>query len=276
MKNRYLFIALALCATLAVSCGNRESRKAKSGEDVQVAAVKEQIREDVLVSIDSLAAIYNYEGSDKDLPIRIIMSCLGEEQKLVKPDYLMDPQSVEDLTSHRQKVNALAILITERPVREFYGLPLEESDKAVAKLLFDLNHPFSLDDVLNLTVSEKLKNAYAVLKERNELCYLWQFNAAIQNNVLYLIAFNLDTFFDNVTDEQYELFHRRLVASRKAVRMLAEYDDEIASALAFQEKNLDFEGSGDMDSVLARKEAGKEFIQSRKADYVKIREFVLL
>ena len=168
------------------------------------------------------------------------------------------------------------MLLTERPIREAYGMPIEESDKAIARLYIEVGHPVSLAKDDTTTVSDKIRETYRVCKENNELCYFWLFDAAVQYNLLYLISYNSDTFFNNITPEQYAAFNERAFAVGKAVRELAQYSTEISSAVAFHEKNWGFESIEDAEKALATKEDGKALIDKRHKDYVEYRTWVLL
>lgn len=276
MKKYFSFIALALCAVLAISCGNNRSAKNSKGKlgKTEVAEAEIKLADNVLASIDSLAEAYGQ--IDAESAVEVILSRLTEEQKLVKPDYLLDPSLTKDLLSHRQRVNALAILVTERPVRVAYDMPVEEVDKAIASLAAYLNHPLSFLDIDTLTVSQKIKMTYESCREESMQCYFWQFNAAIQSNIFYLISCNCDRFFDNVTPEQYKAFTSRFLTTRKAAYELSEYDPEIASALAFQEKNWGFASVEEAEAALSDIETGRKTFKERKDDYRKYREWALL
>ena len=273
MKKFVLFIAFTVCALVAVSCGNNKSSKI-SGEEITEAKI--ELAEDVLATLDSLEQKCVEAGADFEDVIGIITSALTDEQKMVKPDYLMDPKHTHGLMSLRQKVNALAILLTERPLREAYEMPLEEIDEAIARLYVEIGSPVPLNMCKDLPVSEIVKMAYKVCKSNNELCYFWMFDNAVQYNLLYLISFNSDTFFNNITPEQYEAFNTRIYTAGKAAQQLAEYDSEIASAVAFHDKTWGFESLEEAKDTLSDINEGKAMIEKRHQDYVDYRVWVLL
>ena len=277
MKKTFLIIAFTACALVAASCGNNKSSKTEQNKtDEEITEAKIELAEDVLATLDSLEQKCVEAGADFEDVIGIITSALTDKQKMVKPDYLMDPARTLDLLSLRQKVNALAILLTERPLREAYEMPLEEVDAAIARLYVEVGSPVPANMCKDLPVSDIVKLAYKICKANNELCYFWMFDNAVQYNLLYLISFNSDTFFNNITPEQYEAFNTRIHNAGKAAQQLAEYDSEIASAVAFHDKTWGFESHEEAKETLSDINKGKAMIEKRHQDYIDYRVWVLL
>lgn len=277
MKKTFLIIAFSACALVAASCGNNKSSKTEQNNtDEEITEAKIELAEDVLATLDSLEQKCVEAGANFEDVIGIITSALTDKQKMVKPDYLMDPARTLDLLSLRQKVNALAILLTERPLREAYEMPLEEIDDAIARLYVEVGSPVPVNMCKGLPVSEIVKLAYKICKTNNELCYFWMFDNAVQYNLLYLISFNSDTFFNNITPEQYEAFNTRIHNAGKAAQQLAEYDSEIASAVAFHDKTWGFESHEEAKDALSDINKGKAMIEKRHQDYIDYRVWVLL
>ena len=276
MKKTFLIIAFTACALVAASCGNNKSSKTEQNNtDEEITEAKIELAEDVLATLDSLEQKCVEAGADFEDVIGIITSALTDKQKMVKPDYLMDPARTLDLLSLRQKVNALAILLTERPLREAYEMPLEEVDAAIARLYVEVGSPVPANMCKDLSASEIVKLAYNICKANNELCYFWMFDNAVQYNLLYLISFNSDTFFNNITPEQYEAFNTRIYTAGKAAQQLAEYDKEIASAIAFHDKTWEFGTLEEAKDTLSDINEGKAMIEKRHQDYVDYRIWVL-
>lgn len=276
MKRIYFIISLALVATMAVSCGQNGAKKGLEKSKEEVTEAKVELMDDILSTVDSLEQRCVESGQDYETVIGVITSALTPEQRLVKPDYLLDPSRTSELLSLRQKVNALAILLTERPIREAYNMPLGPVDKAISKLYVEVGHPVVDIDGEEITMSERIERTYKICKENDEVCYFWLFDTAVQQSLLYLISFNSDTFFDNITPEQYSAFNTRISATIRAAEALAPYDKDVASAYAFHENAHKFSSNEEAESVLASKENGKQMIDSRHKDYIEYRAFVLL
>lgn len=239
MKKSYLLIALAVVAAMTVSCKNSNSKKSeKQGETKDIVAVAKVIlADDVLATIDQLAETYITSAEPGDILSQVV-SDLNDKEKLLKPDYLLDPAETYNLLTRKQKINALGIMLPERIVREAYGLPLDEFKAAAARLMADVNFPISMDIVNKDTpFSERVKKAYEVCKERGDLSYFWQFEFAVITSTLYLVSQNPDLFLRNVTEEQYLAFDKRFRSLRSALLELAKYDEEIAGVVEILDKN---------------------------------------
>lgn len=239
MKKSYLLIALAVVAAMTVSCKNSNSKKSEKQAETKdiVDAAKVIFADDVLATIDQLAETYITSAEPGDILSQVV-SDLNDKEKLLKPDYLLDPTETYNLLTRKQKINALGIMLPERIVREAYGLPLDEFKAAAARLMADVNFPISMDMVnKEIPFSERVKKAYEVCKERGDLSYFWQFEFAVITSTLYLVSQNPDLFLRNVTEEQYLAFDKRFRSLRSALLELAKYDEEIAGVVEILDKN---------------------------------------
>lgn len=264
MKKYYLFIALAMVVAMTVSCKN--NRKAKTDETVTevVDAAKTILADDVLETIDEFAKTFTDEAGNVDVQ-SIIASALTEEEKLVRPEYLLEADDVNNLVTKSQKVRALAFLVAEHPIRKAYGLSTEETSEAIARLMAELNHPTTIDEMNNLTIAEKIRKDYELCRANGELSYFWQFSFCIMTELQCIIANNVDAFYRNLTDEQYQAFHNRFLACRSALLIMEEYDEEVAILMnAYRENRTISDNEGDI--VYATKDGVKQhFIKERKA-----------
>lgn len=272
MKKFYLLFAVAIVAAFAVSCKN----KAQEAVDTDaVETVKTVIADDVIAMIDDLLNTYIKGTEDVDMTDAFVPS-LSEKAKLVKPDYLYDPKDVNNLVTKSQKINALAILVAERPVRVAFDMPVDEVDDAIARLALDVNHPFNVDDVKGKSITERIKNDYEVCKERGELCYFWQFAFAAENACFYLVAHDPELFLGSITEEQYASFKARSQSVLKAVFTLAEYDEELAAikAVCLEDPTLADKAKADelystLDKIKTNMAAQKELFEARRAALLK-------
>ena len=267
MKKYYLFIALAIIAAMTVSCKSNKKAENKEADAEVVDAAKTILTDDVLATLDEIAKPI-LESSGSAAPESIIASALTEEEKLIKPDYLLEASQANEMVTKSQKLNALAILFVERPIRIAYGMPTEETDKVIAHLAAEVNDPISFDDEMNLTPAEKTKMAYEFHKEKGDIKDFWQYVFAIQIEINYLISNNPDAFFRNITNEQYEAYASRYRSSRSAVRVLAEYDKELSSILEFHDANRASSSDEESDVLFATKESAKQHMVAYKDIYV--------
>ena len=257
-----------MVAAMTVSCkNNKKAEKATNATAEVVETAKIILADDVVATLDEIAKPI-LESSGSAAPESIIASALTEEEKLIKPDYLLEASQANEMVTKSQKLNALAILFVERPIRIAYGMPTEETDKVIAHLAAEVNDPISFDDEMNLTPAEKTKMAYEAHKERGDIADFWQYNFAIQIEISYLISKNTDAFFRNITNEQYDLFTSRYRSSRSAVRVLAEYDEDLASILEFHDANRAAGSDEESDVLFATKESAKQHMVAYKDIFV--------
>ncbi len=276
MKKTYLFIALAMVAAMSISCKN--NKKAAKNADANaevVAAAKTILADDVLARIDELAESFIDETGKFNVTASIT-SALTEEEKLLKPDYLLEASQANEMVTKSQKASALAILIVERPIRIAYGMPTEETDEVMARFIAEINTFFSLDEEKDLTPSEKIKKAYEINKERGELASFWQFNFVGTNELAYLISQNPDIFFRNITEEQFAAYDIRFVSCYRAVKEIAKYDEQVAEVLKIFEENRSVdtyeESVKAFGSLAAAKQTfidTKDVIAARRAEMLK-------
>ena len=265
MKKYYLFIALVMVAAMTVSCKNNNKKAAKTAEANAevVEAAKTILADDVLATIDELVQAYiNADGGEIAYE-EIIASSLTEEEKLIKPDYLLEASRANEMVTKSQKLNTLAILLVERPIRIAYGMPTEGTDEVIAHFIADVNSPVNLDGNKDLTLSEKLKKAYEFYKERGDVADFWQsYGLASVTELGYLISKNTDAFFRNINEDQYAAFLKRVTAVANAVRFLSEYDPEVKQA--WDAFNAGGEVATDIDLSQETIEHAKIFFSERE------------
>lgn len=225
MKTNRLIIAVSIFSILSVSCENRQKNIETTTAEEAVESEKEVLGEDALAMIDDLAD--EFIGlSESEKPIEILT--LSEQDKLVAPDYLLNPDKANYMLTKPQKINTLACLLVERNIRESYGMSLKASDDAIAKLIIDINHPIGFDDIKEKSISQILREEYEICKDRNELNYYWQFQFSILFSTAYVLSQNPEFYFSHITENQWSSFYLRAKSCRKAIECLAEYDSGIA------------------------------------------------
>jgi len=222
-----LFACVAICSAMMVSCKNTKSNE-PTPEEIQ--AQKVALADSVLAEIDAIVDEYMLAS---DNAFRIANYELTEEEKMVKPDYLLEPSVASTLATKSQYVNALAMYLTDLTVRKIYDMPLDETNEVIAKLAVEINHPIDINITsgFGIQLSEKIKKEYEACKERGDLAYFWQFQNATVAEVGYVIAQNPELFFSKITEEQWQAFVKRTNEVIKAMREIAKYDEEMADVL---------------------------------------------
>ncbi|MBQ0086240.1 MAG: hypothetical protein KBS72_00950 [Bacteroidales bacterium] len=276
MKKSFLLISLVWVAALTISCKN--TKNAGSNEEsfdaATLEAAKVELADDVLNTLENLAAGY-IDAADKMHFDNLLTDNLTEKEKMVTPDYLLDPSVASNMLTRLQKTNALAILVTEYPIRIAYGMPVGQSKEAIAKLVVDLNHPIDLDgETSGAPIAERTKQLYENCKERGELNYFWQFAFACQSSLLYLISNNPDKFFNSIDETSYQNFGKHIKTCLEALKIYAQYDAEIASVLAFWESNGTSLSEADYQAATS-KEGARKIFSERKENLAQLRNSLL-
>jgi len=225
MKRTFQFLTLvAVCCAVMVSCKNAKTTE-PTPEEIQ--AQKVALADSVLTEIDSFVDEYVMSAENTFF---IPNFKLTEKEKMVMPDYLLDPSVAGTLVTKSQKVNALAIYIVDCGIRIIYDMPLEETKEVIAKLAVEINTPIdvNLSTDLEVPASEKIKMEYESCKKRGDLAYFWQFQNAIMVETSFILAQNPDLFFNKIKDEQWQAYINRLKSKKSAVHKLAKFDPEMA------------------------------------------------
>jgi len=268
MKRTLSLIALvAIFSAMMVSCKNKQSEP--TPEEIQ--AQKVALADSVLAEIDAIYAEYMnaYENG-----FQIANLELTESEKLIKPDYLLEPSKVNEFVTKSQKVNALAIYFVERAVRKIYDMPLEETTKAIVQLLADYNYPIeNLND--KPLPSDKIKTLYEACRESGDLAAFWQFQNAIIVETSYLIAQNTELFFSKITDEQWKSYLKRLRSTTKAVEKLAMFDPEMVVLRDFKQQFSIKPSEEERDAVYSSCKAAKSFVKANNDKYMARRNALL-
>jgi len=269
MKRTFQFLALvAISSAMMVSCKNKQSEPIS--EDIQ--AQKVALADSVLAQIDALYEEYEDASAKGYLWGDIVLT---EEEKIVKPDYLLEPLFASTLATKSQKVNALAFYLADLPIRKMYDMQVEEVKEAIVKLAIELNHPidFKGDTYSKTPVSEIVRKEYEACRERGDLTYFWQFQNAILRETEYLLSKNADLFLNKISDAQVSEFDRRWDNFIDAVKVLAEYDDEmrlVLNTIYLPSNREEFD-----NMYYSSKEAAAEMYRSNKFQFIERRNALL-
>ena len=215
-------LAATFAAIVFASCGNKTAQNAESADSVVKSFEQEQIEASIKMHVDSLASeigklkMVPFLQADGNGGIQ-----LTKEEKQVKPDYLLDPESAEEATVLSEKYRLLSALDVDKRVAKLYEMPTEDYDKA--------NDPSFkvLDNEDNTSVSETTQKLYEEMEKNGRLNYFWQIAAASLIEQLYLANQNSDKYLSTFTDEAAANTTFRVVLILDALNRLGQYDPEI-------------------------------------------------
>jgi hypothetical protein len=227
LKTMKKFSVLAIAAILFAACGGQKNAQNTESADSLKSFEQQQIEASIKMHIDSIAADL---GKLKQLPFVQENNggiTLTKEEKQVKPDYLLSPSVSEEAATLAEKYRILSALNVDRKIASLYEMPTEDYDKAITKLIADINDPsFKAIDDTN-TVFETSTTLYDAMEENGRINFFWQLAAAALVEELYVMNQNTDKFLSVFTDEAVSDVTFRIVVILDAINRLTEYDADI-------------------------------------------------
>ena len=225
-------LTIALAALLFAACGGNKSAQTGENADSTKSFEQEQIEAAIKMHFDSIAAEMStmqklpflQEGEDGVQ--------LTKEEKQVKPDYLISADAADEATTLAEKYRILSALNVDKKIAAMYEMPTEDYDKAVTKLIADINDPsFKAIDDAN-TLYETSQTLYDAMNENGRINYFWQMAAAALVEEIYVVNKNSEKFLANFTDDNAANITYRIVLILDAVQNLSKYDKDIMPVAA--------------------------------------------
>ena len=228
-------LAIAFAAVVFAACGGKKSEQAEVATDSLKSFEQQQIEASIKMHFDSIAAEI---GKLKQLPFLSEGDDgikLTKEEKQVKPDYLLPASAAEEATTLAEKYRILSALNVDKKIAALYEMPTEDYDKAITKLVADINDPsFKAIDDAN-TLFETSNVLYDEMEKNGRINHFWQMAAAALTEQLYIANQNPDKYLSTFTDEAASNVTFRIILVLDAINRLSEYDPDIqpvAKALA--------------------------------------------
>ena len=226
MKKLSIFaVALAAMAFTACGGGQKTTPEAEATDSVK-SFEQEQVEAKIKIELDSLAAqISNL----KKLPILQAGENgiqLTEQEKQVKPDYLIDPATAENATTLAEKYRMISALSVDKNIAALYDMPTDDYDAAIQKLAADINDPSFkvLDNAADIHEGSQL--LYDTMNENGRINYFWQIVSASLVEQLFVITQNTDKFLSAFDDDAADKVTYRIILLNDAITRLSEYDTE--------------------------------------------------
>ena len=224
MKKTSIF-AVAIAAMCFTACGNKNAQPAEQAE-VEKSFEQEQVEAKIKIELDSLASEL---GRLKQLPIVLDDNGikLTDQEKQVKPDYLLDPAVAEKAETLAEKYRMVSALSVDQEVAELYDMNIEDYQKAIAKLVADINDPSFTTVEKNEDIFKTTEALYNTMNENGRINFFWQLAATSLVEELYVITKNSDKFLAAFDDESASNVTFRIVLITDAISRLAEYDADL-------------------------------------------------
>lgn len=273
MKSNQVIIVFAIVVAALSTMSCRNNKKSQSSEltleDVQ--SIKQELADSSLAQIDVFMDKY-IEATENGFSI--LKFELTDSEKLIKPDYLLDPAEANNLVTKKQKVSALAIYIPELAMRMIYGMPIEETKEAIAKLAFDVNYPIDIEKYDKGTpTNEIIRSEYEKCKENEDLSYFILLQRGIIVELGYLMAQNPDFFFSRITEEEWQAYNDKVHSQTLAIKELSQYDEEmnelwqqiIKNRVTYSDNEFENANTSISAAIEYRKNNKDKFITKRNA-----------
>ena len=233
--KKFSVLAIAFAAVLFAACGGNKSAQTAENADSAKSFEQQQIEAAIKMHFDSIASEIS---SMKQLPFLQEGENgvqLTKEEKQVKPDYLIAASAADEATTLAEKYRILSALNVDKKIATMYEMPTEDYDKAVTKLIADINDPsFKAVEDAN-TLYETSSALYDAMDENGRINYFWQMASAALVEQIYIVNQNSEKFLANFTDDNAANITYRIVLILDAVKNLSQYDPDIqpvAAALA--------------------------------------------
>lgn len=222
------YLAIALVAITFAACGGKKNTQTTEDADSLKSFEQQQIEASIKMHFDSIAS----EIGKLQQPAFIKNNAdggieLSKEEKQVKPDYLLAAAAAEEATTLAEKYRMLSALTVDKKIAELYEMPVEDYDKAIAKLAADVNDPSFKEIEDAATIYETTTTLYDEMEKNGRINYFWQLAAASLVEELYVANQNTDKFLSVFDDEAAANVTFRVVLILDAINRLAEYDPEI-------------------------------------------------
>jgi len=271
MKHTLTLIScVAVCCAMMASC---KSAKTVEPTTEEIQAQKVALADTVLAKIDAIAEQL-FDCNSRTLRIKPME--LTANEKLVKPDYLLDLSAADSFLTKSQKINALGIYIVDYSVRVIYDMPLEEAKAVIIKLATEVCASLDIDEYMNEnTLSVKLKRVYEKCRENGELAFFWQYCYATATETSYVIANNPELFYSKITEEQFQNFMAGYVSILEAAKELEEYDEEMAQLLELRNRTRVTVSDDERFSLTQNLEEAKRFGINHKDEFIAKRNALL-
>ncbi|MBP9987627.1 MAG: hypothetical protein KBT44_06880 [Bacteroidales bacterium] len=228
MKRFTTILAIAAVCLVAASCGqNKKNQKTVEQEKSQAELNQEAL---IKLHLDTLSNdISNLQAMGVIANVKDGRIVLSEQEKKLKPDYLVDPSIADNLQTLSQKYRAIAILACDKEIAKLYGMPTAAYDKALIKLYADVNDSNLKDFIDSPGFGESLKTYYQASKDNGRAELFWDATAAAIVEELYIASQNTEKFLAGFDDEAASNISYHISLLSIAVEELATINSEYES-----------------------------------------------
>ena len=203
--NKKVIIYCALAVMLA-SCGGKKTSGEEAAVEDSAPHSELNLSPELVSHLDSIAGIISSTASNVDFKALVENGkfSLTDQQKKVKPDYLLSKGDIDDLATLQEKYVASAYLAVDMTVAGLYGLDDDDFYSNTMQRLAaetDEANQKAADEAKNAELSfANAQQFYMDMKKRNRLDKFYAAEAAYAVEVLYILSRNPDLYMPVMTD----------------------------------------------------------------------------
>ena len=260
-------LAIAFVAIAFAACGGKKTQATEEADTLK-SFEQQQIEASIKMHFDSIAAEISKLPQLPFLQENNGGLALTKEEKQVKPDYLLSPSVADETTTLAEKYRILSALNVDKKIASLYEMPVEDYDKAIAKLSADINDPSFKNIEDSGTLYETSTALYEGMEQNGRINQFWQLASAALVEQLFVASKNSDKFLSIFDDEAAANVSFRIVLILDAVNRLAQYDPEIkpiADAIA----PLDVLNATTVDELKTQVNEAKDKIEAARKAIIK-------
>lgn len=205
--KKLTLLALGLAIAILPSCMNQGGGSKSDADSVTLTKEEQILMEQIKFNVNNLIE------SAKNLKAAPFISQkengsveLTEKEKMVKPNYLYDLSSTNELIDLIQKYRAVAVLGVDQVIAEKYEMPTAGFKASIAKLVLEIDDPafsefaktvWDENGPVNDAISALVDGEYEAERAR----YFWEFIAAGLVEQTYVLTENMDKFMPMFDDQ---------------------------------------------------------------------------
>lgn len=226
--KKFTLAIVAFAAMVLASCGGSKPQQEVAEQDSVKTFEQAQLESAVKMHLDSLSTEINekqFAAIEENIKAGKIK--LSDEEKKVKPTYLLSPAVAQDLASIGQKYAVMAMLAADKEVAGLYDMEVKGYDEAVAKLAADINDPALKKAEETTSAIEKNKVLYKEMDAEGRINFYWILTSAATVETIYVMSQNIEKYCAGYTDEQISNITFRLFCIIDALDQLSVYDPQV-------------------------------------------------
>jgi len=234
MKKIVLLVLAAALVVVAPSCKNQNKKQAAQEQAKTEISDKERyVTEDLKINLGNLLESVNKMNTVPFVSGKNGEVTLSEQEKMVKPTYLIEPKATDNVVTLTQKYRAVSILSIDKLVAEMYEMPTTDYVAAISKLNIEINDPalkeFAENTKANVDAGENIKNFCDAEMEAARANFFWEAVAASLVEQVYILTRNIEKFMPMFDDQSASDVTYNFITVHEGILSLIEFYPEMES-----------------------------------------------